>query len=1021
MKKILARVLIISMFVSGVYFLKPAPKAEAIFGIGDISFDPSNLVANLLDYGEQLFSNLIESTLKVAVQKLADKVLDKLVQDTLNWANGGFDGEPGFINNYGDFLKGTEHEILSSSLTAAIQATQDAQNNSGINNSIIIAECISNLGPSPASCNDDYLNDFEGCIFGLDPIEDEEEYAMCEQMRDDMAFAHELCLDQHNEYNQKVAACENASGDPGTQAQQNYNLFINGEVNSSRGVATTIAQFGAKKLNYDPLNSLINGEGETLSALLGSQEAKDAFNYDFDAGGIMGYIALADPHNSSLGKQGLVESALANKTEQKVETKKEDISLVQRYLSKDSCSDGSKPVNGACPEGTQLKTETPGDIVGEQVSNSLKSEQNKASMANGLVDSLVKAIGDLTDGLLDAGLSGLTDTATKAFFSPENSLEEFGGNYQSEYDVLGITNDIGNNGGSGGPNSPGGPGGGPNNSDLFIGGPEHTKGGYGTQPQIIVDFEADLEKNIEYLLDEQKYYGDLRRLLIKSADVLYEFDKCIPGADYDWEQRYKDVMPLSGNEVTEEEDVNISHKIGFNEQKNMIEDPKVTIPGGVTLMNQHRNILRITQDNSVANGARLDQVNSSIASLEYIKQTILELFNQQRLAYDAPLVLFASDWNNENYSEQDKIKSLQAAEKNGFFISFNTQDSLMTDQQARQVLQDNEKKALEAVLKMSWEIWRNETAAEDKLELRKAFYVTRTQLSSEELVATAKIKADQLYQAINNSYKLALDCMVFKMYALGISRDYIAGIVFGPKELENKVLESAAVINQYDPIDVGTTTNTQGEIIAIGGAIAGGPILGTIGGWLGGGRDTLDQKFFNVDNARSNEAILSFLESEFNLKQQNLPSVFTTTNMINPEAIEKSILGFESTAERNKYFNLYYPELSGYVLPEDGTVGRGGPFGGRGPLSLPNADYVTINKFDIAEMYRVDRVYAAGNRIQDGMRGFLFCRTPGRFQIVNNDGRKNDMTGSRCYNAYYSASKLDYRLLISGINKGLAI
>lgn len=998
MKKILARLLIISIFVSGVYFLKPPQKAEAVVS-PDVPSNIFNSIINFLTTGEEIYETAIVTVLEVAVQKLADKVLDKLVQDTLSWANGGFDGDPGFINNYEDFLKGTAHETISSTFVDATKAAEDA-----LVTGISITQCIEELN-EPQQCNDDYLNDFEGCIFGLDPIEDEEEYNACEDMRDEMQFAHDLCLDQWIVYNQKIAECENISGNPGTQAQQNYNKWASGEVTSTRAVAETVARFGAKKLNYDPLNALINGEGETLSKLLGSQEQKDAFSSDFNAGGIMGYIALADPHNSSLGKQGLVESALANKTEQKVETKKEDVSLVQRYLSKDSCSNGSKPVNGTCPEGEQLQTQTPGDIVGEQVSNSLKSEQNKATFADGLVDSLVKAIGDLTDGLLEAGVSGLTDAATNTFFNQNESNNEFGNTYQSEYDVLGITNDIGNDGGPGGPNGPGGPGG-PNNSDLFIGGPEHTEGTYGTQPQIIISFEADLEKNLNFLLEEKKYYEEVRRALARSSNVLYEFDKCIPGADYGWEQRYQDSLSFYGDNDDEGSNEGVENKIGFNEQKNMLQDPKVTIPGGTTLKSQHQSILKSAQDNSQKNKFRLDQINSSIASLEYIKQSVLEDFNQQKEAYNSNLVLLKSEW--DKLSDPEKAEALQIATEQGFFInSGGSGTGLLTPAEALAIIQSDEAKASAAVLATSWNIWRKQTDAEQKLELRKAYYVTIPKLSSEDFVANAKILSSQLEQVIENGFGLALDCMVFKMYALGISRDYIAGIVFSSDKLEDKVLTAAAVINNYDPMDTGTTVNSAGQVIEIVGGVATGfPIAGKIGGWLGGGKNELVSQYFDVSRARSNEAILAFIESEYNLKEQNLPSVFTTTNMISPEAINYSILGFETKEARNEYFDLYYPDLSGQ---------RSSELGRRGLIGRMNA-HVASNVFTIKEMYKNDRVYADSNRLQGGMRGFLFCRTPGEFIIVNNDGDKNDDWGSRCWTAYYSASRMDYQLLIAGIN-----
>lgn len=70
---------------------------------------------------------LKEYAIDTLVTILQNRILNKLVDDAVNWANGGFDGDPGFINNWDDFLQGVTHDALSTALYTATKQANKAQ------------------------------------------------------------------------------------------------------------------------------------------------------------------------------------------------------------------------------------------------------------------------------------------------------------------------------------------------------------------------------------------------------------------------------------------------------------------------------------------------------------------------------------------------------------------------------------------------------------------------------------------------------------------------------------------------------------------------------------------------------------------------------------------------------------------------------------------------------------------------------------------------------------------------------
>ncbi|MCA9351672.1 hypothetical protein KC929_02745, partial [Patescibacteria group bacterium] len=89
--------------------------------------DVANTTTNAVTVGNTGWQNIKEEVLKPIVLNLADQVLDKLTDDVINWANSDFNGQPGFINNWDDFIKGTQHETISGAFQTASIVAQQAQ------------------------------------------------------------------------------------------------------------------------------------------------------------------------------------------------------------------------------------------------------------------------------------------------------------------------------------------------------------------------------------------------------------------------------------------------------------------------------------------------------------------------------------------------------------------------------------------------------------------------------------------------------------------------------------------------------------------------------------------------------------------------------------------------------------------------------------------------------------------------------------------------------------------------------
>lgn len=125
LKNILAGFLVtITIFGSGAFAL---PKqADALFGVGDVVFDPSNFVKNTITSAQAAITaglqgvlNTKEITLDGIAFSLAKKVLAQGVRSTIDWINSGFNGSPAFITDLDQYFLNAADEVAGDFIAAS--------------------------------------------------------------------------------------------------------------------------------------------------------------------------------------------------------------------------------------------------------------------------------------------------------------------------------------------------------------------------------------------------------------------------------------------------------------------------------------------------------------------------------------------------------------------------------------------------------------------------------------------------------------------------------------------------------------------------------------------------------------------------------------------------------------------------------------------------------------------------------------------------------------------------------------
>lgn len=118
-----AGIAILILIFSFYFFPK---KSEAVFGVGDVVFDPTNTVQNTLTAGNTSLTAFSAYSLQFKEYVLdglgllvAKQIIRQITSSVVNWINSGFDGSPSFVQNPGAFFLDVADQMTGDFLAKA--------------------------------------------------------------------------------------------------------------------------------------------------------------------------------------------------------------------------------------------------------------------------------------------------------------------------------------------------------------------------------------------------------------------------------------------------------------------------------------------------------------------------------------------------------------------------------------------------------------------------------------------------------------------------------------------------------------------------------------------------------------------------------------------------------------------------------------------------------------------------------------------------------------------------------------
>ncbi len=972
-KKISTFFIIIGVFI----FTTKIPKTHAQVGVVSAPVLESIAAAQSAIQAENATQNtaqmIKEYGIDTLVTVLQNRILNKLIDDAINWANGGFDGDPGFLKNWDTFLDGTKHDVIANTFHLATKVARNVSN-SYQKGGKGWHECRSNRMDEAMQAE---IQAYDECCMG----------GLCEEEGNEDDY--DECVAEGNAASDKVLSfCDrqaNALGDLSNIAEENYNTYMSTGLVEKRAIAKTVAKFGAAELNSDPVTRLINGEGNTLAYVLGSQSKVDNFKNDFSVGGWLGYMALSDPHNYPTGLNSLVEGALGSKTDKTVQSAIDEKQAPQRFEDKRKCVEWSKnntdkhgkKINRVC---LRYETNTPGSLVETKVKKAFTKDEDQSYLARELSDVIARALGRLTDGLLQAGLNNLSNamhgkSATQAL--QEKIDSEFDSVYQNTYDVLGIADDarVFNQNNAGGSNVAGGSGGtgllnnnfqkgaGDDASTPYVGGPEDRESNvdWNSGPELIIELKGNLEKSYNLAKEIIKYKIQTKEIKNSLMSILPDYDRCLPGPDYGWEDRFRQkaqdlIMGVEGtygscdairNNFQEHFEGN-----EFSRSKQIAYDPKLNIPGAQKMRVTLQSILD-GNNYSFLKDSSLKEKNDLLTLLGGMKNDArsIKSFKNARNALNPKIPLFISDMYTtgldsngnviqiskisdqdlidilsirsddayaqlENITSQNNQQSSQTQNQQGGSQTQNQQSSSQTqNQQQGGFQQQNNNSTLHGghggnsqnnnlnnprsnTISVATQIY-NFLTAKTALAAQQQGGTNQTDINS-----AYYIGSEGLYTFKNGETPESLvHHNREKAEQLAVDLGWHLWRKYADKKEKSNL--------RYKYYLIKNKLVTEKDVLEAKLEFEGATKLKTNIQDIY--HDCISFKNKVLDEHMTNQQVRDFLLNENEKKQLNQPSIFITDTFTSPEEIEQSILSFHNINELKKYMDTMYPGHHNYV------------------------------------------------------------------------------------------------------------
>lgn len=794
--------------------------------------DIGNAISQTITGVSTKLDALKEYGLDGVATNIVQRILNKMVDKTLIWASGGFDGEPGFLDtNFRDFSTGIDYTVYSNSLNYAgsvnNKLTQDAQNNA--------------------------LQEIrESCI-----KEVEERDESTEKQAELIAECNQLTLNNADfTLGGKIS---------GALAEANYKNFMSGNLDTSRDAVGLITNFASRQLttNSEQLDNLIEKKQSGLATYLGGQAKEEAyFNGDLSVAGLRGYALFADEKKQD-------EARLINSLQAKANTERNDkllsLTTARTFFNKTTCEEYKIDAEGnRTQECLREKIVTPGGQVEERVNKALSKEEEQLQNAKELTDVLAQAAGRLADGLIQQGLSKLKKVVTQksaAVLAEQDA--RFKDIFQDNYDILGIDEDTDTTSNNTG-----------NDFDAFT---PQDDGSFdinssklandNSLPSIeelerIIDIETDIERGVK---NTQIYIENRNNIVAAMREVIEPIkglDRCIPGPDYGWEARYENLIDTTGmgyggkyedetedTDDEEEEDTERdqytspqnnarANKLGLNLTKVMVTDPRINIPGATDMLSlvysylkQGNTRISLITEEGREKATVLSQLNimKDAVKTDYVgfRQTESLQYGLDATVY-RKIPIFESDWDLLTDTEKIAILSIKAPQKIdglanvavpgnaglGGLNRFSNQGYLMEvegSQRAAMILNErngltpaeffnnNREQAKLVVLGYAWKVWREnmdtKEAKPDEGELSgtmqknniiKYYYTLRNTVPTNQDIEQGRLELSNIKSNNVLVPDYLADCLTMRFLVYDVANPTLSELRYSGKSYGNK-------------------------------------------------------------------------------------------------------------------------------------------------------------------------------------------------------------------------------------------